>query len=190
LWRFRETQNKCYNLTVGEKDLTDLAFACLASHLKEKLEGQEFTDVNQVLQRAVAHENRLKDHRSYDQFRERDIKEKDKGHVNCVENESGSDSETEVCVAEWIDTSKDKPISCSFLKPNPGKRDEVKYTFDITKCDKLFNVPVKRGVIRLMEGHVIPTQDQLTKRSIVNGMTHTLTRLMNAIIFVDRYHRC
>jgi hypothetical protein len=29
LQRFRETRNKCYNLTIGEKDLTDLAFAGL-----------------------------------------------------------------------------------------------------------------------------------------------------------------
>jgi hypothetical protein len=39
LRRFRETRNKCYNLTVGEKDLTDLTFAWLSSYLKEKLEG-------------------------------------------------------------------------------------------------------------------------------------------------------
>jgi hypothetical protein len=49
LRRFRETKNKCYNLTIGEKDLVDLAFVGLTSHLKEKLEGQEFMDVNQVL---------------------------------------------------------------------------------------------------------------------------------------------
>jgi hypothetical protein len=29
LRQFRETRNKCYNLTIGEKDLTDLAFAGL-----------------------------------------------------------------------------------------------------------------------------------------------------------------
>jgi hypothetical protein len=39
-------RNKCYNLTIGEKDLADLAFAGLASHLKERMEGQEFADMN------------------------------------------------------------------------------------------------------------------------------------------------
>jgi hypothetical protein len=72
-----------------------------------------------------------------------------------------------VCVAKWIDTPKDKPISCSFLKPNPSKQDNVKYTFDVTKCDKLFDVLVKGGVIRLAEGHVIPTQDQLAKKEVL-----------------------
>jgi hypothetical protein len=48
--RFRETRNKCYSLTVRERDLTDLALAGLSSYLQDKLEGHEFGDVNQVLQ--------------------------------------------------------------------------------------------------------------------------------------------
>jgi hypothetical protein len=31
--RFRETRNKCYSLTVREKDLADLAYAGLSSYL-------------------------------------------------------------------------------------------------------------------------------------------------------------
>jgi hypothetical protein len=49
LKRFREIRNDCDNLTIGEKDGADLAFAGLASYLKEKMEGQEFPDKNQVL---------------------------------------------------------------------------------------------------------------------------------------------
>jgi hypothetical protein len=63
--RFRETRNKCYSLTIGEKDLADLALAGLSSYLREKVEGQDFADVNQVMQRAVACENRAKDNRQY-----------------------------------------------------------------------------------------------------------------------------
>jgi hypothetical protein len=46
---------------VRERDLADLAVAGLSSYLREKLEGQDFADVNQVLQSAVAHENRSRD---------------------------------------------------------------------------------------------------------------------------------
>jgi hypothetical protein len=46
LKRFREIRNLCYNLTIGEKDLVDLAFVGFSSYLKEKLEGQDFIDVN------------------------------------------------------------------------------------------------------------------------------------------------
>jgi hypothetical protein len=47
--RFRETRNRCYNLTVSEKDLADLAFTGLSSCLRDKMEVHDFTDVNQVL---------------------------------------------------------------------------------------------------------------------------------------------
>jgi hypothetical protein len=40
----------------------------------------------------------------------------------------------------------------------------VKYTFDVTKCDKLFDVLVKGGMIRLSEGHVVPSVEQLGRR--------------------------
>jgi hypothetical protein len=125
LQRFREMMNKCYNLTIGEKDLADLAFTRFSSYLKEKLEGQEFLDVNQVLQRAIVHENRARDHRSYSRFKDSSNKEREKSHVNCVEEESASDDDAEVCVAEWVDTSMDTPIPCSFLKINPSKKDEI-----------------------------------------------------------------
>jgi hypothetical protein len=48
--RFRETRNKCYGLTIGEKDLAELAFAGLNMALRDRLEGQDFSDINQVLQ--------------------------------------------------------------------------------------------------------------------------------------------
>jgi hypothetical protein len=100
LRRFRETRNKCYNLTVGEKDLADVAFTGLSSYLKEKLEGHEFLDMIQVLQRVVMHENHAKDQRSYSQFRDNNHKDRDKGYVNYLEEGSTSNDEGEVCMAE------------------------------------------------------------------------------------------
>jgi hypothetical protein len=63
LKQFREVRNRCYNLTIAEKDLTDLAFAGLTPYLKDKLDGQEFSDTNQLLQRALPYENRVKSSR-------------------------------------------------------------------------------------------------------------------------------
>jgi hypothetical protein len=48
LKRFRGVRNSCYNLTIAEKDLADLAFAGLTPYLKDKLDGQEFSDTNQL----------------------------------------------------------------------------------------------------------------------------------------------
>jgi hypothetical protein len=52
--------------------------------------------------------------------------------VNFVDEESTDDSDAEICIAEWIGTPKTKPISCSFLKPSTGKKDEMEYTFDVS----------------------------------------------------------
>jgi hypothetical protein len=54
--------------------------------------------------------------------------------------------------------------SRSFLKYGAGKKDELKYTFDVSKCNKLFDLLLKGGVIRLTEGHVIPSANQLAKK--------------------------
>jgi hypothetical protein len=63
--RFRDVRNKCYGLTIGEKDLAELAFIGLSMALRDKLEGQDFLDMNQVLQRAMVQENRAKEHMAY-----------------------------------------------------------------------------------------------------------------------------
>jgi hypothetical protein len=54
-------RNKCCSLTIGEKDLTELAFAGLTPVMWDKMDGQDLTDVNQLLQLARMHENRAKD---------------------------------------------------------------------------------------------------------------------------------
>jgi hypothetical protein len=66
LRRFRETRNRCYNLTIAEKDLADLAFVALTPYLKDKLDGQEFSDTNQLLQHALPYENHAKSSRFWD----------------------------------------------------------------------------------------------------------------------------
>jgi hypothetical protein len=88
----------------------------------------------------------------------------DKSNVNYMEESSASEEEGAVCVAEWVDTPGNKPISCSFLKYSAGKKDEMKYTFDVSKCDKLFDLLLKGGVIRPTKSHVIPSADQLAKK--------------------------
>jgi hypothetical protein len=46
---FREVRNWCYNLIIAEKDLADLAFVGLTPYLRDKLDGHEFFDTNQLL---------------------------------------------------------------------------------------------------------------------------------------------
>jgi hypothetical protein len=108
----------------------------------------------------MVYENQAKDSKSYSRFKE--VTSKDKPGVNCGDEGSSSEEESEVCVAEWVDAPRDKPLSCSFLRPSSGK-EEVKYTFDMTRCDKLFDVLLQNQIIRLSEGHVIPSSGQAAK---------------------------
>jgi hypothetical protein len=62
-------------------------------------------------------------------------------HVNMVEHssESSDDEETDMCVAEWSWGYKSKPFVCSSLKmASKSRQDEICYTFDVTKCDRIF----------------------------------------------------
>jgi hypothetical protein len=78
---FREVRNRCDNLTITEKDLTDLAFVGLTPYLRDKLDVQEFSDTNQLLQCALPYENRAKSSR----FRDNTNKDKEKHNVNFVD---------------------------------------------------------------------------------------------------------
>jgi hypothetical protein len=40
----------------------------------------------------------------------------------------------------------------------------MRYTFDMSECDHLFDLLPQGGVIRLNEGHVIPSADRLAKK--------------------------
>jgi hypothetical protein len=57
---FREVRNWCYNLTIAEKVLTDLALVGLTPYLRDKLDGQEISDTNQLLQWVLPYENHAK----------------------------------------------------------------------------------------------------------------------------------
>jgi hypothetical protein len=145
LRRFREVRNRCYNLTIAEKDLADLAFIGLTPYLRVKLDEQEFSDTNQFLQCVLPYENHDKSSRFRDSANK--DKDKEKHHVNFMDEEADDEEGNEICVAEWVKKPEDKPISCSFLKPNVGRREEMRYTFDVSKCDRLFDLLLWGGVI-------------------------------------------
>jgi hypothetical protein len=113
--------------------LADLAFNGLRSYVKEKLEGHLFTSVNQVLDRALAQENKSK---------ELAKSKSDRPNIHFLNNnvDTSDDESGDVCVAEFAWSSKDKAHTCASLKPiYRNQRDEIKFTFDVSKCDKIFD---------------------------------------------------
>jgi hypothetical protein len=126
-------------LNISDKDQVDLAYSGLSTHLKEKLENHAFSDVSQVLQRALYCARQAKESRCFPRSSDKPINVR---RVNMVEysSESSDDEEVDMCVAEWIWSSKSKSFICSSLKPAcKSRQDEMCYTFDAVKCDRIFD---------------------------------------------------
>jgi hypothetical protein len=84
--------------------------------------------------------------------------------VHVIEHslDSLSDESSEVLTAEFIWPSKAKSLTCDALKPTHKKRqDNIKYTFDITKCDKIFDELHKGGYI--MFSHTLLLLEELKR---------------------------
>jgi hypothetical protein len=168
IMRFRDTKNRCFSLTISDKDLADLTFNGLRSYVKEKLEGHFFTSVNQVLDRALAQENRSKE-----------LAKSKSNHPNIHflnNNVDTSDDESgDVYAAEFAWSSKDKTHTYASLKSiHRNRRDEIKFTFVVSKCDKIFDELLSIGKIKL--SHTIPSIEDLKKRDYCkwhNSYSHT-----------------
>ena len=127
--RFKDIKNRCFNLTISEKELADLAFDGLHSYLKKELEGFEYYTINYLHMKVLGLEFRLQSakdahntHRSI--------------HIDCKSDSDDVKKE----FAQFIWPSEAKPCSCSLLKPIPKNRQEqVRFTFDVSKCDRIFD---------------------------------------------------
>ena len=60
-----------------------------------------------------------------------------------------------VASAEWIQNNK-KPVTCPF-----GKKEPESYGFDITKDNKIFDLLLSEGLIKLKPYHKIPSEEEL-----------------------------
>ena len=91
--------------------MADLAFAGLLDFHKEKLDGQEFLDVSQVLQKALANERRAKE-----ALQKSNGKPNRHVYVLGCESNYSDDEGKDVYAAEFAWPSNDKPCTCGSLK--------------------------------------------------------------------------
>jgi hypothetical protein len=88
--------------------------------------------------------------------------------------ESSDDENKEVCVAEFTWLPNDKANTCASLKPAHKSQDEMKFTFDVAKCDKIFDKLLNSGKIKMF--NTIPPIDQLKRRAYCefhNSFSHS-----------------
>jgi hypothetical protein len=184
--RFRDTRNQCFNLNISNKDLADLAYSGLSWYLREKLEGHVFSDVSQVLMDC---ESQAKESRSFTRSGD---KPRNECPINMVEyaSESSDDEEADMCVAEWSWASKSNAFVCTSIKPTfKSRHEEIRFTSNVTKCDRIFNYLLQEKQIKLSSNHVMPSSEQLKNMHIVNGTIPILTLLIIAMFSVDRFNR-
>jgi hypothetical protein len=138
---------------MAEKQLAGLAFNGLHYYLKERLEGIQFFTLAQLHQRALACESRSKE-----------IAKMICHNVHIVEyDQSSSDDESKkVHAAEMVWPKQDKSLACSSMQPVQKKQlEEVKFTFNVGKCDKIFDELLKNGNIKI--NHTVPPANELKR---------------------------
>jgi hypothetical protein len=139
--RLRDVKNKCYSLVLDDQQLADLAFQGLLPHLKDRYASEEFESLSHLVQRISNQDTRI--------FEPKKNWSKKISFVEEVED-SDSDEELVIGLVEWVKNKK--PISCPF-----GQKEPEKFTFDITKADKIFDLLLQEGQIKLSPNHVIPS---------------------------------
>ena len=81
--------------------------------------------------------------------------QKKNNYVEYFFNDESEEEQETVASSEWIQSSK-KPVMCPF-----GKKEPESYGFDITKADKIFDLLLSEGLIKLKPNHKIPSEDEL-----------------------------
>jgi hypothetical protein len=62
--------------------------------------------------------------------------------------------------------SKSKPFLCSSLKlASKIHQDEIRYTFNVAKCDRIFDYLLQEQQIKLPSGHIVPPLEQLKRHA-------------------------
>ena len=95
-------------------------------------------------------------------------KESHRHHLSSVHaldcNSDCSDDESnDVYAAEFAWPSQAKPFTCSALKPIHKNRQDEKFTFDVSKCERIFDELYRIGYIKM--SHTIPPLEELKQRA-------------------------
>jgi hypothetical protein len=104
-----------------------------------------------------------------------------------LDYESSDDESKEVCAAEFTWLPNDKANTCAFLKPTHKSWDKMKFTFDVAKCDKIFDELFKSGKIKM--SHTMPLIDQLKRRAYCKFHNSFSYATNDAIPFVGKYNQ-
>ena len=146
-------------MNIAEKYLADLAFNGLSSYIKERLEGYDFFTVTQVHQRALAIESRSKESQKSHRHHRSSV-----NALDCT-SDCSDDESNYVYAAYFVWPSQAKSFTCSALKTIHKNRQDEKFTFDVSKCKKIFNELYRIGYIKM--SHTVSLLEELKAASIL-----------------------
>jgi hypothetical protein len=70
-------------------------------------------------------------------------------HIVECDQSSSDDESTEIYAAEMVWPKQAKSLACSSLQPIQKKwQEEVKFTFNVGKCDKIFDELLKMATLK------------------------------------------
>jgi hypothetical protein len=98
--------------------------------------------------------------------------------VHVVDDHSycSDDDNREVCPAEIKWPAENKMVTCPSLKPiHKNRGEEIKFTIDFSKCDRIFDELLKFGYIRI--NYTLPSIDELKRRAYCkyhNSFSHAI----------------
>ena len=87
-------------------------------------------------------------------------------HALDCNSDCSDDESKDVYAAEFVWPSQVKPFTCSSFKPIHKNRQEEKFIFDVSKCERIFDELYKIGYIKM--SHTIPPLEELKRRVYCN----------------------
>ena len=84
-------------------------------------------------------------------------------HALDCNSDCSDDESKDVYAAEFVWPSQVKQFTCSAFKPIHKNRQEEKFIFDVSKCERIFDELYKIGYIKM--SHTIPPLEELKRRA-------------------------
>jgi hypothetical protein len=145
LRRFREVKGMCFSLNLPDDQLADMAVAGMLPAVREKLFGMEFENLGQLSQKLSLMSNQAYGFKKDARFgKQHDVAEIYNQFLDKADLIEDSDEELDVAAAEIMWGKEPLTMNQRWVKQT-----KATYDFDITKADKLFELLVKEGRIRL-----------------------------------------
>ncbi|CAJ2662571.1 unnamed protein product [Trifolium pratense] len=192
--RFRLLKSRCFT-QVPEHELVEMAAGGLDYSIRKKLDTQYLRDMSQLADRVRQIERLKAEKVRNSKFQ----KKKEIGFVDSYDNEIDYEisdeyldfDDSDINVAEL---KPGPPYTCKLLRPSNGKNPiEPKndkfvtktYTFDITKCDEIFDLLVTDGQIIVPKDMKIPPIEQRKKRGYCKFHNYLGHKTYQCVVFRD-----